>query len=61
MTHPTTVYRPDYRMPCMRRLVVVGRGVPLVWEWPDGEWCWLDELWRWEWRHKQGGQVSSWL
>jgi hypothetical protein len=34
--------------------------VLLVWQWPDGDWCYLDELWRWQWRHKQGGRVEPW-
>ncbi|MDA8450389.1 hypothetical protein M5C97_18550 [Acidovorax sp. NCPPB 3859] len=55
------VYRPDYRLPCMARLAVVGLGVPLIWQWPDGDWCWLDQRWRWEWRHKSGGRIESFL
>lgn len=55
------MYRPEYRLPCMARLAVVGRGAPLIWQWSDGDWCWLDELWRWEWRHKQGGMVTTYL
>lgn len=32
----------------------------MVWEFPDGDWCYLDQLWHWQWRHKQGGVVALW-
>lgn len=35
-------------------------GSLLVWEFPDGDWCYLDELWCWQWRHKQGAKLVPW-
>jgi len=54
------IYRPETRLPCAARFAV-GFGALLIWEWPDGDWCWLDQLWRWEWRHKQGGRIETFI
>lgn len=43
------------------RLDVPRPGALLVWQWQDGDWCFLDQLWRREYRHKQGGVVALWF
>lgn len=56
------VFIPSGRRPMGNRLgLVFGSGCPLlVWEWPDGDWCYLDQLWHWQWRHKRGGCIVPW-
>lgn len=32
----------------------------LVWEFEDGDWCHLHQLWHWQWRHKVGAKLALW-
>lgn len=32
----------------------------LVWEFEDGDWCHLHQLWHWQWRHKPGAKLALW-
>ncbi len=55
------VYVPPGRRSVGRRLWGLGLCPLLVWEWPDGQWCYLDQLWHWQYRHKRGGRIDLWL
>lgn len=54
------VFVPHGRQPLEFRASAVGGCAFLVWEFPDGDWCYLDHLWHWQWRHKLGGVVALW-
>ena len=51
---------PHGRKPVGSRFPAVGEVVLMVWEFPDGDWCYLDQLWHWQWRHKQGAVIALW-
>ena len=38
----------------------VGFGALYVWEFPDGDWCYLDQLWCLQWRYKPGAVIALW-
>lgn len=47
------------RRPVGERLSV-GFGALYVWEFPDGDWCYLDQLWCRQWRYKPGAVIALW-
>lgn len=48
------------RRPLGSRFPAVGSLALMVWEFPDGDWCYLDQLWGRQWRHKQGAVIALW-